>query len=101
MLDKMSRRETEFNMGIPKATADSLNRQGRASQEKHGQGPASKSLDEYKIPGPKEEKLMERAGRESQDAPPSRKRINIDTDKSHSWPFLLYVRPTGMKFANT
>jgi hypothetical protein len=64
----MSRQETEFNMNISKATADAMDRQGRASQEKHGQGPASKSLGEYKIPGPKDEDLMEKAGKESQEA---------------------------------
>lgn len=68
LLDNMSSKETKFNMNISKATADAMNRQGRASQEKHGQGPASKSLDEYKIPGPNEEKLMEKAGKESQEA---------------------------------
>lgn len=62
----MSRRETEFNMNISQKDADSMHRQGRASQEKHGQGPASKSLDQVKLPGAKEEEMMEKAGKGSQ-----------------------------------
>jgi hypothetical protein len=49
----MSSQETEFNMNIFKATADTMDWEGRASQEKHTQGPASESLGDYKIPGPK------------------------------------------------
>lgn len=64
----MSRRETEFNMNISKKDADAMHNQGRASQEKHGQGPASKSLDQVKLPRAKDEEMMEKAGKGSKEA---------------------------------
>jgi hypothetical protein len=64
----MSRRETQFHMNISQQNADMMHRQGRASQDKHGQGPASKSLEQVKLPRPEEERMMQQAGKESQDA---------------------------------